>query len=407
VKVLYWPQLSMRSYEDNTWLVPSDAQFTKMLAYVEALPEEWEWTFCMPAPDQTDNSFAVMLPKNTKFVWNEWADNVLEMRYHFDMRWAKRLLERDFDVMLNEVPEHARAWRTAQRAAGRDFPIISMVEHVDIYVQTRVPASVGYHMRQVDGSLVSDAVAFPLAGMKDEWMKAAKDVISQDVYDMLLGKELVDERMPVWQAIFSPREVMRAQGDEYKKPEERKKPIVNFISRLSDDQRTNYKAFFDVVNDLRNKGRESFDLWIANPNSALSDQKIAELVSLRDDDVISYAQRGRGEYLNRLWKSDIVPILYPQSHIYSVGYCEAIIAMNVVITTRGPLGEECAGVQVSDSSVAEITKGLTEAIDVIRLSAPDFLAKQEEWIMSERTVEANISKVRKTIEEVAGGTLAA
>ena len=77
------------------------------------------------------------------------------------MRFAKDLLRtRDFDVMLCEVPEHVRAWRVAQERTGNSFPIVAMVEHVDFYEQTRVPAARAVRQSMAESPTIS--VAFTL-----------------------------------------------------------------------------------------------------------------------------------------------------------------------------------------------------------------------------------------------------
>src|SRR5262245_29744977 len=199
MRVLYHPQLSMRSYRDNRWFVYADAQSNKMRAYVESLPD-WERRWILPEVglcDPTENRMLEDWMTRHEVSWARvpWMSNVLEGRYYIPMPELAKVTEewRPY-VLLCEVPEHARAWRAIQRHLGFTFPIISMVEHVDIYEQTKVPEEVAYHLRQVDGALVSDAVAFPLDGMKFEWLKAMYDTVNQQVTEHLLGK------LHVWNA---------------------------------------------------------------------------------------------------------------------------------------------------------------------------------------------------------------
>lgn len=399
MNILYHPQLSMRSYDKGKWLVSSDAQFTKILAYVNALPADWTWTFILPWLGKcVDESHVKMLPENVMSTSIDFASNVLEMRYHFNMEEAIAIIKKDdYDVMLLEVPEHARAWRVAQHRTGVHFPIISMVEHVDFYTQTMsiVPEQVSYYLRQVDGAMVSDQVAFPLMGMWTEWTK----------HMGMLGlageiQASVQEKCRVWSAIYAPFETLaRKPAKETLRMD---KAVINFISRLSDNDRTRYSEFFSAIRRLAVE-RDDFEVWVANPNGAMSEAAIRSESSV----ITKIGNSGRDDYLNMLWQSDIVPILYPQSHIYSLGFCEAITARNLVVTQRSPSGEyeDSTGIQITSQGADDIEAGLRAALD-IRLGkgnvvAPQYieaLDEQETWLVENRSVDANIDIVRMTIE---------
>lgn len=392
LNILYHPQLSMRSYEDNRWLVSADAQFTKILAYVKALPQDWSWTFLMPEASQADTSYVKMLPGNVDLLFMTYGDNVLENRYNFDVPFASSILRAyDFDVLLLEVPEHARAWRVVQQYAKKDFPIISMVEHVDFYEQTRVPEKVAFHLRQLDGALVSDAVAFPLQGMSNEWAKASASLVPDpQVVQAWSGK------CTTWDAIYSPDEVSMYRPV---KESHNAKPVINFISRLSDNQRTHYEEFFEACRLLEADGRE-FEVWVANPNEAMTSQRVL----VEGKFVTQVGNLDRKHYMSMLWQSDIVPILYPQSHIYSLGFCEAIVAENLMLTQTPLAGWPSYGIDVV--SPANIALALDKMLHVVNTANGHFakadVGQQLEWLHKDRSVEANIDNVEATILAVTG-----
>lgn len=395
MRILYWPQISMRSYQDNRWLFSSDAQITKMRAYVNSLPQDWQWTWVIPRARQLDRSWESALPLGVQPVHMTWGDNVLHGRYYFPLREVFKLFEiQQFDVMLLEVPELARAVRVAQSWVKRDFPIVAMVEHVDIYEETRVPERVAYHLRQVDGALCSDVLAFPLAGMWHEWAKAADDLVRPRVYT------LFQEKAVIWDALYDPEEVLawRLPGSTGDQDET---PVVFFISRLSDNQRTHYEEFFEA-NRILSKERE-YKVIVANPNEA----KSADWISRQGDNVHYYGTLTRSGYIRHLWDADVVPILYPQSHIYSLGFCEAITAGNVILTVDSTTEylDETVGVRIpSATGPEEVAFGLRMALDVA--AHPDLrrnqLDMQERWLLERRSVTRNIDRVRETIEGVAG-----
>jgi hypothetical protein len=295
------------------------------------------------------------------------------------------------DVMLLEVPELVRPMRVVQQYTGKKFPIIAMVEHVDIYEHTRVHEHVRYMLRQIDGALAADVMAFPLEGMKEEWIKAASDTVSNMVNEELAN--LDDQgRLPVWNAIYSPQEVERSLDAPVVANE---KQVIFFISRLSDNQRTRYEEFFEAVRLIEDG---SFEVWVANPNEAMDPQDVLGLC----DSVTRVGTSGRAEYIDLLWHADIVPILYPQTHIYSLGFCEAITAQNLVTTTF---------YEGNDEGMAEVFNGIVEPVVNANTIAEQLdvllemeterklktLKAQQEWLFDNRSVEMNIDKVLQTI----------
>lgn len=408
MKLLYVPQASMRSYDDSMWLLNRDAQITKMFSYVRALPDGWSWDFVLPE-HSTHPSVGSRLawPRNVEIQLQHQGDNVLENRYHFNISSSRMILRtRKSDVVLLEIPEHARAWRVAMAREGLDIPIVSMVEHVDLYDETRIDERVRFMLRQIDGCLASDATAFPLPGMKHEWLDAARLALSGELFE-----DVATSRLPVWRAIFSPVEVESAV-DADKLAEYREiaweMPVVNIVSRLSDNKRTRHMELFEACRELGR--RRQFEVWVQNPNDAMTDDEIRQqlpkheaLGALR----IAPREQPRSEYIDSLWRSDIVPILYPQSHIYSVGCLEAIAAQNIIVTVQPErLGDDGPGLHLADGSVESIVHGLDAAMDIVegRPSVTDgnldyVLEAQRDWMMG-RSIERNLDVVRGTIEDV-------
>lgn len=414
MNVLYHPQLSMRSYGDGRWLFWSDAQVTKMRAYVGALPEDWSWTWLVPknatidsGGQPFDHTWRKLMPRNAHHIHsNLFGKNALEGRFQFDMidldSIFRQLLSMGMpDVLLCEVPEHVRAWRVfLDRYGLRKLPIIAMVEHVDIYDQTRgiVGDDVSYYLRQIDGAITASHVVFPLEGMKDEWMRHASAI----------GFAMPDvtAHYSIWDALFSTREVVDGRTEHGARrtwESVNGLPVINFISRLSDNDRTRYREFFEACRMLWERGRR-FEVWVQNPNDGQPDSWARE----QGDFVSKVGNEGREDYIASLRGSDIVPVLYPMSHIYSIGFCEAIAAMNLMVTQLPPDGDalKSCGVQFENQTVEEITIALDAALDIVGGAdrvVPEnhelLLEQQFAWL-HDRTVEENIGKVRETIEEV-------
>jgi hypothetical protein len=211
----------------------------------------------------------------------------------------------------------------------------------------------------------------------------------------------IQEKARTWNAIYSPREVEFAEEDDYIDQWRSEVPVIYFISRLSDNQRTHYEEFFDATHILAAEGQE-FEVWVANPNEAMSEEEIRRKGSC----VTHVGPVKRYDYISRLWAADVVPILYPQTHIYSLGFCEAITAHNIVITTRAPDGTPVLpgspGMAADGVTPINIVTALREALVTSGkgINRDRMLASQADWLEDNRSVEQNIDIVRATIEEV-------
>jgi hypothetical protein len=282
----------------------------------------------------------------------------------------------------------------AQKYAGKDFSIVAMVEHVDIYEQTKVAENVRFMLRQVDGALVSDRIAFPLEGMRHSWINWLNEAGLGEIWDGRLAEIGIDPTV-VWSAIYSPDEV---RAHEPEAIFENDVPVIYFISRLSDNQRTHYEEFFEACRLLQAR-HIKFQLWVANPNEAVLGYEDAAYPRGLNHVITHFGPTERAEYLNRLWKADIVPILYPQHMIYSLGFCEAITAGNLVLThdTQG-----FPGMQVPEPTPEFIAARLEQMIEEFKLPmvTQPLWEVQNNWLTHDRSVEHNIINVRNTIEEV-------
>lgn len=396
----------MRSYEDDRWFVYKDAQSNKMRSYVENLPDDWQWLWIMPQQRQNDVDDDKALYNwcvHNRVAWQgiPWASNVLEGRYHFDVNEMSMIAKQwEPDVLLCEVPEHVRAWRAVQRRIGREFPIVAMVEHVDIYEQTRVPDRVSYFLRQFDGYLAADKMAFPLEGMEREWVKHVADLLPEDAVVSFFHPEIGDDKLRVWDAIYSGLEVDKAETTE-----SHFIPRIYFISRLSDNQRTHYEEFFEACRILANE-QWKFELWVADPNEANREYGDLQANLGLNHHITHWGTRTRSDYLERLWRADIVPVLYPQDIIYSLGFCEAIMAGNLVVTTKGLQGQQVLpGVNEPSHDMVTpkaVAASLRSALELSEGRRNNLMVRQQDWLERHRSVEQNIHRVYETIEEVTG-----
>lgn len=376
----------MRSYTDPPkWLLSSDAQLTKMRAYVENLPQEWEWMWLLPEQWQSEGFDNFGGPGSNVFRAEVSAmDNVLEQRFHFPMGEMSEWY-RDFkpDVLLCEVPEHVRAWRAVQDRVGHRCPIVAMVEHVDFYEETHTAARVPFLLRQLDGALSSDKLVFPLESMKVEWYRAAQKIVKP--------QPIFPESVRVWPGLFSPNEVdeQRENGLALK-PDV---PVIFLISRLSDGTRTRYEEIIGASNDLLRQGVEHV-LWVANPNEAKEWQWIRSSSRAYEPHPFGERRLKRDEYLQLLWAADVVPIMYDLSRIYSVGACEAVAALNLLVSAPGT--PNWAAVHAPGRGTAEIAAALEVAVGMLEMRPIGY----RDLLLRQHGIEQNVDVVKKTLEEL-------
>jgi len=395
MKILYHPQVSMRSYtEPPKWLLRSDAQLTKMRAYVDALPDDWSWYWLLPEPWQSEGwggDANLETPPNLYSIPVPHMDNVLEDRFDFDMRVLSEVYgDIRPDVMLCEVPEHVRAWRAVQDRVGYSCPIVAMVEHVDFYDETKVAARVPFMLRQVDGAIAADKVVFPLDGMKREWLLngAHATMYAHD-----------GPKVAVWHGLFSPSEVdeHREAGLHLKRSLEHlyPGPIVFLISRLSDNDRTMYEDIIGASNDLLRQDHPH-TLWVANPNEGKTWDWVRDNAEAYQVHPFGEKRLEREEYLRLLWAADVVPVMYDLSRIYSVGACEALTAECKLVTAQQKYGYGLGHYLAARerTAIAEGIHGLTTWQD----KGVHQRVHVEQW----HSVEKNVDRVKATLEELVG-----
>jgi hypothetical protein len=390
VKLLYHPQVSMRSYKHPIrWLLSSDAQLTKMRAYAENLPQSWKWYWLLPEQWQRESDAATRIRRmpNVVDVTTPHMDNVLEERFNFPFRELAEVYDSIRpDIILCEIPEHVRSWRAVQDSVGHTCPIITMVEHVDFYEETKTAARIPFMLRQMDGALAADKVIFPLRGMQEEWKAAAYDVCGGR------GWHFNDA---VWPGLFSPKEVdaQRAHGLAMSYNEEDADnawPVLFLISRLSDNTRTRYKEIVGASNDLLRNGVKHV-LWVANPNDGRSWGWVKQEALAYEQHPFGEKRLKREEYLRLLWAADVVPIMYDLSRIYSVGACEAVAAHNKVVTAS-PKYESAMGFACTPER-NYIAEGLKQALTGHR----EQLDQHRGYVLEAHGIEAHAEQVKDDI----------
>src|SRR6185436_16965455 len=191
VRILVHPQPSMRSYEDGKWLISKDSQINRLLDWVEALPDDWDWLFLMPMHYQSDENSRMrdMIDSDRIAVaYLHWPSNVLLARYDFHAAsiagWIGAFKP---DLILNEVPELARNYKTTIKMLGMDIPVASLCIHL---ADPDMDPLIDYTSRQWDGYYSSDLFAFQLEGTRQKFFGSDEPT-----------------KTPIWNALYSPVEI--------------------------------------------------------------------------------------------------------------------------------------------------------------------------------------------------------
>lgn len=383
MKILVHPQLSMRSYDTNTWLLSRDSQMNKLLGYFRNMPQH-EWCVLIPDVDRCDDVTALK-EAGVGALQVEWAENVQQARYTFDVdAMAADLGMKEPDILLLEVPELARNWRCVMDRNGRNIPIVSIINHADVFTWSKTFGKSGALLRQLDGAACSDAVVFHVHGTREAWLRAAYDVVTD--YWM---QENVLQKLTIWPGSFDLLEVPFGTKNE-------QDPLaVNFISRLSDNPRTHYLEFLEAI-DLMGRGRVDFQAWLGDPNEAMMDS-VPPFVTRQ-------GPWSRRQYFDYLWQSSVVPILWPQWEMHSLGACHAIATENILVSPAPPDNRGMPGVVIK----GEITGGkLAEAIKfALSLEGEaryEVIQSQHEWLRHSRSIQHNVHFAEETFQEVTRG----
>lgn len=381
MRILYEPELSMRSYEDGSWLLSSDSQLNKMIQCMKGFPDDWTWGVMLPMANQTRITTPLDLPLSRWIFEVPWAQNVQTNRFSFPMPDAQAaLVTFRPDLILTETVEHAQNWRRAlQHLNMTDVKIASITVLYDDWRDN------AFMLRQIDGVLSSDVSFFSLPAIRDAWVDRALKITNVG------GGKVIE----VWDALFDPQEVIDRLAVMQTPPHP--KPVINFISRLSNESLYHSASFFKAVRLMEAKGLD-FEVWVADPNHARDE------IWGESKKITRWRYASREEYLDSLIKSRVVPILYDQSTIHSLGYCEAVYARNIIVTPKPasqavPTPGIFANPIVPEELAYVLERALTDET-YVGVSWDDYLTSQIDQIESGRGIRTNLPRIQKILEEL-------
>ena len=311
MRIMYYPQISMRSYATGKWLLDSASQLIRMTAMARTLRRKGnyvQWLYVLPYFSQMDTgTFPGWDYDNIETFQLGWPENAAASRCWFDLEGMEAAIVRfDPDVVINEQPEHSVAFKHLQQTY--DFKLVSSYVHVpwyeDDWEYPRWDA-----IRQMSG-FCADAVAFQSSMEMAHFLEASGGNLL-DMPDNFIWDWLID----MLDHVHSDK--IRTAFDV----------AVSFTypGRTSDVARTKFDVVITAWERFHNL-RQNTELRILDPNQSCG--------AIEQDGVIcdiSGSNNKRASYLEKLRKTDVVISLGPT---VSIGLAEAAASGCALITRK-------------------------------------------------------------------------
>jgi len=332
MKIMFFPQIATRSYTDGKWFLLKDGHIRvikNQIMAIEKFLKDCEYLICIPErmhiADNKDYLYDLPYEVKTKIksFYFDFSLNVGLNRFTFPMNQLikNKYLFENVDIIINDVPELARNWKSYFSMYLKKEPIlISGIHYIDIYSENSMVGESQYFWRQLVGLLCSDACTIFTQKMKEDYFEYAKHYINYSLARKLEEKTKVFDYM-----LFSENEL-----NLFRHEEKSDKKFILFISRCSDEKRTQWKFFIQQMKNLK-KIRQDFEVFICNPSDVPSETLDAEILDAKDYIKYPSMKLTREQYIKLLWKADIVPLLYNIKNNIAVGYYEAMYCKNIGI----------------------------------------------------------------------------
>jgi hypothetical protein len=382
MNILFLPQYANRSYSSGKWSLLKDGHIGMIKNQIKTLLKYDEYTFSLIVPqlsdiEDIDNYEKLFFEDEFKkikihFFPFKLSKNVAYNRFHFDMN--QFMLIDDFDLIITDVPELTRNIKMHYVLQKKNIKIISNVHYLDIYPENQVVNGISnYFWSQLNGLICSDAITFLTKKYYQDFFDYAKKYVTNEILVPLIEKSVVLDFMA-----FSEDSL-----NLFKKEKNNEK-IIFFISRCSDDKRTKWREFILSVKLLR-KLRQDFKVFIANPTHINSEELSKEIGDAFDYISFPLNEFSKQDYVEKLWESHCVPLLYDIRNNLAVGFYEAMFCNNVPVQ----YGRDFGDVNVLDLA-------LSSALDK---KAIDYIDRKNEFIQNHSS-EYNSNRFNSFIKKV-------
>jgi hypothetical protein len=298
--ILYIPQLSMYDKKTGKYLPAADGNLNMMKNFInEWLIHKPYDSFGILLPDQPDVVFWFydnISPKPSKIFGLFYNNHVISARinrFNFPMKEISNLINPNMkiDLVINDVPELSRnIIAMFEVNFGYSPKIMSNIHHMDDINEDK--SKYNYFLRVFDAIECSDYVTILSESMRDMLYDALYHYLNPILAGDLYIKTFV----------FEPS-VSAKELDKYKSMAriwDSKKKIITFPGRLSkgEERRTNWDVFLEAIQQLRDYGRDDFEVYLTDPNNSANFDKQPEW--------LHFIEKDRDQFLRLLHKTDII-----------------------------------------------------------------------------------------------------
>lgn len=300
-RVLYVLQQSI--FHDGKW-ISADSNINMMIGVITELlnQTEWEFMIVVGSPFEDINHLQdIFSHPRVKYHIMKWPVNAVLPRYTFyTEEWE--ILFKTFQptILWNNIPELTRNFRAL--ISCMDYR--ALLIHCNYWMDTplvdevaKVDERYSYELRQIDGALSADIVAFTCESTKAAFFSNFGMRIN--TLD-LLGE--IEKKSVIWDFGFSMNELLQYKDNPYHFD----KPTFVFPNRLSESGYTHYHEFIDVVN--RASTIVDFQVVFTNPSNKVSWEWLEKEV--KPLHIIKRGPLTREEYARLLWGADFIVSLY-------------------------------------------------------------------------------------------------
>lgn len=385
-RILFAPFYSMRSYTNGTWLLSRDGHATQCRNIINAMCNKHDdLYFDIVIPGNSDlyahdiiqdffQLHDISKYKNRIRIINNinYAFNAFSERLNFDFKFWNTILQENYDLIIYENIENVRNIRAI---VGNKIKIISAITHGTIVKHGITGDHDNFYLRMIDGIYASDVV----------WFNC--DILGKLAKSNLLDDFQLNKLTPCFYYAS-----MNELNYDFPKRKREKESFL-FLSRFSDESRTNPNLFVDIVNYSESDDQNEYKFYITNPSNIVLSEQVKKL--LDQHKIYCLGQSNRKDYINILSSIQTVIILYDTEESFSTAYHEALMAGCNVITLKHKNHLKILNANkylVESLTVEEIFEKMKESINDSKTDNNSSIIK---WIIeSVYSVENNIDRLR-------------
>lgn len=327
MRILFHPQISMRSRSTDKLITEHDAQWVKAKEVVR-------WLL------YNDNQVRVLLPTNAEvpelmrdksllglhISFISGHGNVKKNRFHFmSKRTELAIQEFDPDIIWLEVPELVANYKSIT-----NVPVLATFEH---FLDE-------YFLRQYEGYLMADARIIPTIELQSTFRDIAIRKLSSIEMEVFDGKSF-----DIWGNFISKADLLKFSDIiESKMSIASDKIRILFPSRLTDFSRTKWAVFLSTIRFLLDDG---YIVELCNPSEVGKPGIIQELEKeYGEKNIVFHSNKmSREQWLETIARTDIALILYSFDEFYSVSAIELLASGVKLITKESHALRRIAGIE--------------------------------------------------------------